>query len=237
MKFWQYSGQGDPGVFSYDDSGASGDASDDEESGGEPDGEDDIDEDMFDDDDDIVDEDTDVDEGITNVQLSSGEFSKYEITEPGVLERRRRRWKRKCETRPLSDDEGDEAPASIEEPSDVPVCGECGRLFSSPAFKDAHVCKVQASSNRSLGARIPRVAVELMNSGTIMMDNISEVDVLNAVPSLESLTSSSLPHSFIRGWARRPKQGKRYGDTFVARFKADIAEMFEQGERERRVLR
>ena len=66
-----------------------------------------------------------------------------------------------------------------------PVCWDCGSTFSFPMFKRSHVCKLLTYLNRYFGAIIPRFTVELMKLGTITMDNISEVDVLNAISSRE----------------------------------------------------
>ena len=89
-KSWSYSGTYVPGVFSYDENSATEQygesylSSDAEVSDGAIGGEDDSDED-----DDIIDEDLNVDEtAVTDapdVQLSTGELTKYDITGPGVF--------------------------------------------------------------------------------------------------------------------------------------------------------
>ena len=66
-----------------------------------------------------------------------------------------------------------------------------------------------------------------------MMDNISEVGVLNSLPSREAMGFLSILHSFNRGWKRCQKQGNMYGDTSITRFKVNISEMFERGECEK----
>ena len=62
----------------------------------------------------------------------------------------------------------------------------------------------------------------------ILMDKISEFDVLNAVTSHEVMEMFSISHSFDRGWACRQKQGNMYGDNFVTSFKDDISDIFER---------
>ena len=79
---------------------------------------------------------------------------------------------------------------------------------------------------------IPPVSVELMKLGTIIMVNISEVNVLNGVSSREA-TYFSISHSFNRGWVRRQNQGKMYGDNFITCFKDDIDEIFERIKRDK----
>ena len=46
---------------------------------------------------------------------------------------------------------------------------------------------------------IPRVFVELMKLGTIMMENISEVNVLNAIPLLGIMEYFSISYLFNHG--------------------------------------
>ena len=110
----------------------------------------------------------------------------------------------------------------------MPVCRDCGRSFGFPEFKNFRVCKGFTYSNRYFGAMIPQVAVELIKSGTIVMDNISKVDVLNAVPSRVVMELFSILHLFNRGWVCRQNQGRLYGDNFITHFKDNIAEMFER---------
>ena len=62
-----------------------------------------------------------------------------------------------------------------------------------------------------------------------MMENISEVNVMNAVPSREDMESLSISHSFNPEWENFQKQGYMYADTFTTHFKDDISEMFESG--------
>ena len=70
-----------------------------------------------------------------------------------------------------------------------------------------------------------------MKSGTFVMGDISEVDVLNAVPSCEAMESLSISHLFNCGWARCQKIVQMYGDNLITPFKDDIAEIFACGER------
>ena len=67
----------------------------------------------------------------------------------------------------------------------VPVCQYFGLSFSLPSSSHDHVCKVLTYSNRYFGAMSPRVYVKLMESGTILMENFSKVDVINALPQRE----------------------------------------------------
>ena len=69
-----------------------------------------------------------------------------------------------------------------------------------------------------------------MNLGTIVIENIYEIDVLNSVPSHEVMESLSISNSFNSGWARCQNQGKMYGDNFITYLKDCIAEFFERGE-------
>ena len=69
----------------------------------------------------------------------------------------------------------------------MPVCRDCVFTFSFPTFKHAHVCNEFKYLNRSFGAIIPQVAVELMKLVTIIRENISEVGLLNAAPSREAM--------------------------------------------------
>ena len=63
--------------------------------------------------DEIIYEDLDVDEAALvhapDVQLLTGKFIKYDISEPGVLDRHCRRWKRKCKMIPVSDGDSEES--------------------------------------------------------------------------------------------------------------------------------
>ena len=72
-----------------------------------------------------------------------------------------------------------------------------------------------------------------MKSGTFVMGDISEVDVLNAVPSCEAMESLSISHLFNCGWARCQKIVQMYGDNLITPFKDDIAEIFACGERKK----
>ena len=62
------------------------------------------------------------------------------------------------------------------------------------------------------------------------MDNIYEVNMLNAIHLREAIESLSILNSFNRGWAHRQNQGKMYGDNFITSFKDDIYDMFERGD-------
>ena len=63
-----------------------------------------------------------------------------------------------------------------------------------------------------------------------MMDNISDVDSLNSIPSYVVMESLSILHLLNHGWAHRQNQGKMHGDTLIAKFKDGIDEVFERGE-------
>ena len=97
-------------------------------------------------------------------------------------------------------------------------------------FKREHVCKGFKYPNLSFGAMIPRVSVELMKLDTTIMENISEVDVLNFVPLCESMESLSISHYFNCVWVSCQNQGNVYGDNFITRFKDNVSDMFENGE-------
>ena len=141
-----------------------------------------------------MDEDLSVDEveleDAPDVQFSTGEFTKYEITEPGVLDCCQRLWKRKCKICPVSD--GNSNKSSIKDINDVTILWDCGLTFSFPASERVHVCKGFTSSNCSFGAIIPQVAAELIKLGTIMMENVSKVDVMNIIPLREEMESLSI---------------------------------------------
>ena len=115
----------------------------------------------------------------------------------------------------------------------MPICQDCDRSFSSPTCKRAHVCKVLESSNFSFGAIIPPVTFKLMKSGMIVMEKISNVDAPNDIPSREAMVLLLISHSFNRCLARHCKQGKMYGDNFIARFKDNISDMFKRGEHDK----
>ena len=115
----------------------------------------------------------------------------------------------------------------------MPIFWGCGRSFSLPAFKRSHVYNVFTSSNRYFGSIILLVAAGLMKLGTIMMEKISEIDVLNSLTLCEGVESLSILNLFNCGWEYCKKQGKIYGDTLITRFRDDISEKFEREEREK----
>ena len=69
----------------------------------------------------------------------------------------------------------------------MPIFRYCGLSFIFPAFKCVHVCKGFKYSNCSFGEMISQVSVYFMKSVMIIMENISEVDVLNAAPLREAM--------------------------------------------------
>ena len=80
---------------------------------------------------------------------------------------------------------------------------------------------------------IPRGAIKLMKLGKIVMENISEVDVLNAVPSREAVELISTSHPFNHRWEILQHQDKMYGDTFITHLNNNIDEVFERRERDK----
>ena len=80
---------------------------------------------------------------------------------------------------------------------------------------------------------ISQVPAKLVKLVSIMMEKISEVDILDALTLREAIILLSISHLFNDGWAHCQKQGKIYGDNFVTHFKEDIDEMFENGEHDK----
>ena len=77
---------------------------------------------------------------------------------------------------------------SIKESSDAPILQDFGHGFSSPTFMRAQVWKLLAYSDHTFGATILRVAVLLMKSGMIIMENTSDINVMNDIPFREAMS-------------------------------------------------
>jgi hypothetical protein len=67
---------------------------------------------------------------------------------------------------------------------------------------------------------------------TLATSDIGSLDA-TVIGSMSDFESFVVPHKFVLGWARRPKQGKMYGDTYLAPYKDELREMFLQGERDK----
>ena len=88
-----------------------------------------------------------------DVQLSTEEFTKYEITKPIVLDFHQIRRKSRCEMCPVSNGYPDES--SIYVLSHLPVWKNYGQPFSLTMFKSAHICKLFTSLNSYFSIMVP----------------------------------------------------------------------------------
>ena len=70
-----------------------------------------------------------------------------------------------------------------------------------------------------------------MKPVTIIVDIISDVNVLNSIPLREYIESLLISHIFNSVWVCFQKQGNMYGNTFIARSKDNIYDIFERVDR------
>ena len=61
----------------------------------------------------------------------------------------------------------------------------------------------------------------------IMMENISEIDVLSSLPSREAMELLSISSFSIMDGRVVKKKVKMYGDTFITCIKVTVSDMFE----------
>lgn len=195
------------------------------------------------------DSDMDLDEELREVSsaadaanASNTTLTGYTIEHPKALKRRVRRWKiradklherEKIESKTCRQRGGSNNGGSDEEDildSDA-VCTVCSRSFLSSKFMERHVCKPNAGP-RTLISMAPKRALALLEAGDVEIETLAASDIGSdaVIDSLPDLESFGVPHDFVLGWARRPKQDQLYGDTYLESYKDELREMFLLGD-------
>ena len=143
-----------------------------------------------------------------------GTVSKVEIIPPGVMQNRKKRWK-KAKARHAEVDE------QLIQTLPGSMCSVCCRIFQSTKRKDLHVCKGSKDPQDMISFSILE-AERLIRSG-----EVNFIQKTAAIQEEAIVDATYVP--FEAGWAIRPKIGDLYGKKYIEKYSAEIVQMFQDG--------